>query len=122
MVLCLLFVVALLAVHVYKLRDPNYKRKSVQQKIEHTYNIVHHMSVLLLPFYPAHTILKHLGLARCAPHPYMLLWVVDAPLAYLLWLPPDLACLVALTSPVSLAEACICVLARHYKYERISRK
>ena len=120
--LCLLFVLAILTVHAYKLRDPQYKHKHIQQKIQHTYNIVHHMSVLLLPFYPTHTILKHLGLARCAPHPYMLLWIVDTPLTYILWLPPDLACILALTAPVTYAEAFLCVLTRHYKYEHISRK
>lgn len=122
MVLCLLFVLALLAVHAHKLKDPAYKHKPVQHKVQHAYKIVHNLAPCLLPLYPARTILKHLGLARCAPHPYMLLWLVDAPNAYLLWLPPDLMCLLALTAPVTYAEAFLCVLTRHYKYEHISRK
>jgi len=122
MVLCLLFVLAILAVHTYKLKDPTYRKKPVKLKVQHAYNIVHDLAPCLLPLYPAHTILKHLGLARCAPHPYMLLWLVTTQHAYLLWLPPDLMCLLALTSPLTYAEAFLCVLIRHYKYTHISTK
>ncbi len=122
MVLSLLFVLAILAVHAYKLQDPDYKNKSVQLKVQHAYNIVHNIAPCLLPLYPANTILKHLGLARCAPHPYMLLWLVTTQHAYLLWLPPNLMCLLALTTPVTYAEAFLCILTRHYKYEHMSQK
>lgn len=72
--LCLGFICTLFALHVFKLRYTKYRQLNRHRQIDECYRSLHLCTLVLLPFYTSHHVLKHFAIVH--PTPYSLLWIL----------------------------------------------
>jgi len=101
----------LLAVHAWKLRYQTYKQLHTQEKIAESFQTLQRIAGGLTFFFNVHDVCLSVGIARCGLHPYLMLLIMPHSIVLHCLLQaslihPYIMTLIAITSPITLLEAC----------------